>query len=178
MHKFAKYLRRFLFSLFPTLSIGDIEFLRSHLSKQEQILFYRMPRFDQKHCINVAYAAEALAQHTAKASQKMLVKVALLHDIGKVVDPPKLRFRVYAALYEMFLPFLANFLAKHGKKPKSSRLARSLYIKKEHGPIGTELLKELNWGEGPLFLIAHHHDAPQDKELPELTILRQADEEN
>jgi putative nucleotidyltransferase with HDIG domain len=178
VQKLAKYTRRFFCSLFPKLSIGDIEFLRSHLGKQEQILFYRMPLTDQKHCINTAYAVEILAHQKGKLNEKMLIKVALLHDIGKVVAPPSLKHRVYSALIECFLPFLIPFLAKRGKKQHASRLCRAVYIKKEHGVLGAELLKELNWGEGPLFLISHHHDEPEEKEQPELTILRTADEAN
>lgn len=173
-----KYVRRFLRSFFPKLSVGDVEFLRSHLSKQEQILFYRMPRADQRHCIDTAYTVEHNGHQVSKSNLKMLIKVALLHDIGKVVAPPSRMRRVWCVVLEYILPFMGTFLAKRGKKQTSGKLARAMYIKKEHGALGAELLKDLNWGDVPLQLIEHHHDTPLEKDPPELTLLRRADEEN
>ncbi|MFC1517808.1 HDIG domain-containing metalloprotein [Candidatus Margulisiibacteriota bacterium] len=173
----ASYVKSFLKALFPKLTPGDIEFLRSHLSKQEQILFYRMSAMDQKHCLDTAYAAQAAA-HSQKINQKMLLKIALLHDIGKVKWSPPLLYRIWSVLFDHLLPPLAKYLAKKGKKEKTGKLSRSLYIKKEHGTLSAQMLKELDWGEGPLYIIAHHHDTPKEKDPAELKILRKADLEN
>lgn len=176
MNQLTKYTNRFFRALFPKLTPGDIEFLRSHLNKQEQILFYRMSAMDQKHCLNTTYAVQA--DHASKSNQKMLVKVALLHDIGKVIWSPPIMYRVWGVLIDSLLPPLGHFLAKRGRKEKSSKLARTLYIKREHGNLGVKILKDLDWGEKPLYLIAHHHDAVREKKLPELDILWNADNEN
>ena len=129
MSKLVKYSRRFFRSLLPKLTVGDIEFLRAHLSKQEQILFYRMAGADQKHCLNTAYTVEELTSRNSKINHKMLIKVALLHDIGKANWIPPLRFRVYTALFDLLFPFMVGFFAKRGKKVKASKLSKALYIK-------------------------------------------------
>ncbi|MBU0580668.1 MAG: HD domain-containing protein, partial [Candidatus Margulisbacteria bacterium] len=160
------------------LTPGDIEFLRSHLNKQEQILFYRMPAMDQKHCLNTAYTAAQILPNSQKINQKMLTKIALLHDVGKVAWPPSVLYRVWSTLIDLLLPPFANVLAKFGKKQKSWKICRALFIKKEHGPLGATLLKDLNWGEGPLYIISHHHNGNKDKKILELDLLKQADEQN
>lgn len=176
MSRLAIYSKRFFRSFFPKLTPGDIEFLRSHLSKQEQILFYRMSALDQKHCLNTAYAAQT-ATHSQKTNQKMLIKIALLHDVGKVVWAPSTMNRIWASLIDMTIPPLAKLLAKKGRDGKANKLLRTLYIKKEHPTLGANLLKDLDWGEGPLYIISHHHDPMRAKEPLELKIIRKADEE-
>lgn len=77
----ARRLRQFLSAVTAMLSIDEHVLVVTFLSPGELSLFERMPRFDQRHCLDV-YHTLVRAGHDNKA----LLKAALLHDCGKVDD--------------------------------------------------------------------------------------------
>lgn len=64
------------------LSPADWLFVQASLIPVEYTLFCRMPRYDQRHALDVA---RVLTRH-APDVDAALIAVALLHDIGKVSD--------------------------------------------------------------------------------------------
>lgn len=68
-------------ALTARLSPTDIAFVRAHLTEAEWALFVRMPRYDQRHALDVA---QLMAQHGTTDSA--VLAMALLHDCGKTAD--------------------------------------------------------------------------------------------
>ena len=85
------------------------------LSPAELRLFERMPRYDQRHCLDV-YATLRGAGHT----DPVLLKAALLHDCGKVGDDgrpiPLIYYGIFVVLQRL-LPAIYNLAARNGHGP-------------------------------------------------------------
>lgn len=157
------------------LTDADVEFIREYLTKPEQILFYRMSQFDQKHSLAVAYIIEEIVGRRTKMRIEKLYKAALLHDVGKVCVKLTLGDRVFQILMFNLLSPLANYLADRGVSEHAGHNRRVLYCYKYHPLIGAELAREIGVEEGIVYLIQHHEDKPEQTEPRELTILREAD---
>ena len=74
-------LQQFFAAIRARLSPGDRALVACLLSPGEQQLFARMPRFDQRHCLDVC---RTLAR--AGYDDPLLLRAALIHDCGKVGD--------------------------------------------------------------------------------------------
>jgi putative nucleotidyltransferase with HDIG domain len=164
--------------LISRLSDADIAFIREYLPKQEQILFYTLPAFDQKHSLNVAYTLRDWLGRRPKLRPDKLYRTALLHDAGKARSRLRLRDRVAQTLMFYLLGPLANYLADRGSLEHPAYWRRILYAGKYHSRTGAMLARELKTEEGIIYLIEHHHDREREDEPKELTILREADELN
>jgi len=81
----------------------------------ELLLFERMSRFDQRHCLDV-YHTLVLGGH----DDPLLLRAALLHDCGKVADDgraiPLLYYGVFVIL-KKFAPALYQRAAHDGRGP-------------------------------------------------------------
>ncbi|MDR2431418.1 MAG: HD domain-containing protein [Candidatus Margulisbacteria bacterium] len=156
----------------------DIAFIREYLNKQEQILFYTLSAFDQKHSLNVAYTLRDWLGKRSKLRLDKIYKAALLHDAGKARAKLRLRDRVGQTLLFYFLSPLANYLADRGSLEHRAYWRRVLYVCKYHPRIGAMLAREIKTEEGVVYLIEHHRDRERLDEPKELTMLREADELN
>jgi hypothetical protein len=158
------------------LNDADIAFLRDYLNKQEQILFYSLPAYDQRHSLDVAYTVRDLLGKRTKIDPNKLYKAALLHDVGKAPARLRVRDRVCQALFFTLLPPLADYLANRGSET-TGYWRRILFFYKYHPRLGAALVKGISSNE-VLNLIECHHDAYWPGEPKELTILREADSLN
>jgi hypothetical protein len=108
-------LRQFFAALAARISDEERHSLRSLLSLAELKLFERMPRYDQRHCLDV-YATLRGAGYT----DTVLLKAALLHDCGKVGDGgrpiPLIYYGVFVVLQRL-LPGLYDLAARIGRGP-------------------------------------------------------------
>jgi len=68
-------------ALTARLSSAAIAFVPAPLTPAEYVLFVRMPRYDQRHALDVA---QLMARHGTDDSA--LLAMALLHDCGKTAD--------------------------------------------------------------------------------------------
>ena len=159
---------------FSRLKDADVDFLREYLNKQEQILFYSMTAYDQRHALNVAYLVRDLLGRRAKVRFDKLYKAALLHDLGKMRAHLRVCDRTAQVLAFTFLPPLANYLADRGSE-RTGYWRRILYVYKYHPKIGAALAKSISVDSEVVFLIERHHDAFYPGEPKELTLLREAD---
>lgn len=85
------------------------------LSPAELRLFERMPRYDQRHCLDVCTALR-----TAGYADPLLLRAALLHDCGKVDDdgrPIALIYYGVFVLLKRLLPGLYHLAARYGRGP-------------------------------------------------------------
>lgn len=74
-------LKQFFAALSARLSLADRLFVAQMLTATELRLFQQMPRYDQRHCLDVC---TTLRQ--AGYTDTLLLRAALLHDCGKVDD--------------------------------------------------------------------------------------------
>lgn len=160
------------------LSDEDVSFIEEHLGKSEQILFYRMSIVDQIHSLHVAYTLKEMLNRKSRINLKKMLKVALLHDIGKADIKLTLNSRLYQTSFFFFCKPFANYLANKGKEPNASRRKKLLYYYKEHGNVGAALLREINVDENIAYLVESHHNEPSINEPIELSLLREADDVN
>lgn len=159
-------LKQFVEALFARVGKDDYTFLSDYVTLAERDLFLRMPRYDQRHSLNVGGFLRRHG-HTLE-----LVRAGLLHDIGKGENAElTLVRRSLCVLLERFAPAKVEELT-HKKKGK---LGQALYIHLNHPEIGAKLLEGLGTDNYIVELVRYHHNQKKIKQNQELKILREAD---
>ena len=150
-----------------------------------------MDVIDQRHALNTAHTAEQIAHDAPNADKILLIRTALLHDVGRQKGDMGLWGKVFAVLCAKFCPtkskaiadeFLATTkLTAPRAAKKNNRLflawRRVLYVYFYHPDIGAEKLRAVGLGNEAM-VVERHHLPPQANDSPELTLLRRADELN
>lgn len=168
-------IKQFYFGMFSVYTKADESFARAYLSSQELALFNQLPGFEKKHAVVVAGKMLDLALYNPEIDRRKLVRLGLLHDIGKITERNSVLTKSVLVIIRFFLPWFYDFLAELGKD--NMRFKR-FYIHKHHGAVGAELLEKI--GESAEFLsIVKKHDPRVEPFGPddpiELKILQQAD---
>jgi hypothetical protein len=112
--KTARYrLRQFLAAVGGQIALDERVLVVRLLGPGELRLFERMPRFDQRHCLDV-YHTLARAGH----DDPLLLRAALIHDCGKVADDGRtirlLHYGLFVVL-KKFAPSLYQRAASDGR---------------------------------------------------------------
>lgn len=108
-------LRQFAHALTGRVSPAERRLVAAYLPPGEQRLFERMPRFDQRHCLDVFHTL-AHAGHT----DPLLLRAALIHDCGKVNDDGRPIPLLYYGLFVVtrrFMPGMYAWAARNGRGP-------------------------------------------------------------
>ena len=176
MFSSLKYrLKQFYFGMFSHYEKSDEAFARQYLHGEEWALFGQLPGFEKKHAVVVARKMLDLAVYNPELDQQKLVKLGLLHDVGKVAERNSILSKSGLVVLRYFLPGLYDWLAERGRTQK---LLRRFYIHKHHGAVGAELLARIGLS-GEFLSIIKKHDPrvePVFEDDPiELKILQQAD---
>lgn len=145
--------KQFYFGMFSTYTRVDESFARSYLSSQEFALFNQLPFFEKKHSVTVARKMRELAVINPALDQHKLVKLGLLHDIGKVAEHNSVLSKSVMVIIRHFLPGLYNWLAERGRKDS---YFKRFYIHKHHGAVGAELLRQIGVSAEFLSIIKKH----------------------
>lgn len=167
--------RQFYISMFSQYTKADQAFARSYLTIQEMSLFNQLPGFEKKHCVVVGQKMLDASHHYPDFDQRKLVRLGLLHDIGKVMEHNSILTKSFLVIVRFFTPWLYDRIADHGK---DHRIGRRFYVHKHHGAVGANLLERLGVGPEILSIIAKHDPrvCPFDEETPlEQKILNEAD---
>ncbi len=178
MNKIFKRIRQFLRALFARMEPADHEIVDKYLSQTEKRLFYKMDPAVQKHCVNVAATVLDSIDTGPGLNRGLLVKAALLHDIGKSRGSFTIMDRVWYVLVKKISPRLAVKLAKTGDEKCRAKLGRAFYIHLHHEEIGASLAEKAGLSKELVYLLRNHHQQNPAIALPELAVLRQADELN
>jgi putative nucleotidyltransferase with HDIG domain len=137
------------------------------LSPAEQYLFAAMPRYDQRHCLDVYYTLCA-----AGYDDPLLLRAALVHDCGKVDDegrPMPLMWYLLVTLLK-HIPPLYRMAAISGRGP-----FRAVQIYAEHAQRGAQMAQAAGSPPEIVATIRHYHDvAPQGR----AALLQWADEQH
>ena len=171
----AYRLKQFWFGMTAVYDKADEAFAHSYLNSEEIALFNQLPGFEKKHAVVVARKMLELALYNPDLDQNKLVKLGLLHDIGKVAERNSVLSKSFLVILRFLFPGLYEWLAERGR---TNRLLRRFYIHKHHGAVGAEMLARLGESSEIVLMIKKHDPrvepfAPDDP--IELKILQQAD---
>lgn len=154
----------------------DRHFIQEHLNEKEQKLFWQMNLPDQRHVLNVAYTALDLAHGRPEVNQALLLKCALLHDVGKVKGDVSTMDKVITVVVHAFAASWAKKWGCYGRGNKVKNLRHAFYIYYHHPERSAAMLGEIQTERAVIEIIAKHHKTPAEQDPPELVLLRAADD--
>ena len=156
------------------------------LTPAQMVLFRRMPRYDQRHSLDVARTL-----CTAGHDHPDLLAAALLHDVAKSAGPLRLWHRVAIVLLKAFAPRWLDWLAREAEpgtvldSPVQCHWRYPFYVHRVHPRVGARWAEEAGCSSLTVWLIACHQSlAGQGEEHCEassrrlLVALRWADSQN
>jgi hypothetical protein len=135
---------------------AERELVRQQLTVPERALFFAMPRYDQRHCLDVYQTLVASGERDV-----YVLRAALYHDCGKVDDNGRSMSLLWYGVATMLkrVPALYIAFARRDTGP-----FRPLYVYAEHARRGAKLAAHAG---APLEIVAtirHYHDpAPQGR---------------
>lgn len=142
---------QFVAALRAHISHAEYTHVNRLLSSEEQRLFYAMPVYDQRHCLDV-YATLQAAGHT----DELLLRAALFHDCGKVDDdgrPMPLRWYVGVTLLKRLARPLYYAAATVGHGP-----FHPIRIYAEHAWRGAQMATAAGSPPEIVETLRHYHD--------------------
>ncbi|WP_048818163.1 HDIG domain-containing metalloprotein [Desulforamulus hydrothermalis] len=168
-------LKQFWHALFSQVGPEETAFIKKYLDAREQSLFWAMDRPTQTHCIRVARTCLNLLKNcqTLEVNQNILLKSALLHDLGKPARLIKTRDRVLIVILSTLAPALYQYILQG--KLGQGRFYRAAAAHANHCLAGARRAEQAGLPPAVIYLIANHHRPEQAGDPPELTLLRQAD---
>lgn len=143
----------------------DLEFVRTYLNDKEFMIFNMMSSFDKLHCIRVAKTVQLCKYKEDINLKNKLVKIALIHDVGKSVTKYTIIHRVILVL-----------IKKTYKNKKFNFSWRKADIYYNHAEIGYNILKQYGFDEDILFVVKNHHNKDENDKMVKL--LMKCDEKN
>ncbi|MFA6074976.1 MAG: HDIG domain-containing metalloprotein [Negativicutes bacterium] len=171
-------LKQFFRAFTAKIVSDDLKFVKAWLNDNECVLFFNMSIIDQKHCINVAHTAEALATGL-NVDMGLLIKVALLHDCGRKNGDLGITGKSFTVIfdkvfgYEFFL--LLNFLSE---LRWFSRIYRLIEVYYQHSERSASELTKINCSAESVKIVLSHHKPATGTDCIELRLLKQADSMN
>jgi len=167
-------LKQLFFALTAKMSKEDQNFARQYLDIKEGAIFFNLPEFEQKHSVFVAQKMSEAAKGMMDIDQRKLVRLGLLHDIGKSAVRLSIFDRGMLVVLKRFLPPLYGFFAKRGEPQNAKRIFRKFYVHKNHGEIGSKILKNIGESEDIIREVAMH-DSPYPSHDVYMRILDKVD---
>ena len=161
--------------MFSDYSKADESFAASYLGSEELSLFNQLPSFEKKHAVTVARRILEMALYNPELDPRKLVRLGLLHDIGKIAERNTILTKSLLVLLRYFFPGIYIKLAEKGEE--DNRFKR-YYIHRHHGKVGAEMLERMGESSEIIAIIKKHDPRaePFGPEDPiELKILQQAD---
>jgi putative nucleotidyltransferase with HDIG domain len=146
-------------ALLPERFPPDDTFAAGRLPANELALFLGMEAPDRDHAVRVT---RALLRERPDASS-VLVRAALLHDVGKSGAPFVVWQRILAHLVRGDPP----------AEPRLTGLAGVRQRRRHHPRYGAEMVSAAGGSEAVAGLIERHHERSDD---PDLTLLRALDD--
>ena len=153
-------MQQFIKAITATVGKEEREWVKEYLTKEECILFFKLKVYEQRHCIDVAKILEERTN-----SQKEMIRLGLLHDIGKIVYPLN-------PIQKGVMVLLDQITKGSIKRCSQSKMVKCYY---EHPNLGYKLLKEMgDYNEVFLGKIKNHHN--QNIQDLDLNLLQEVDD--
>jgi len=170
--------RQVLAAITARVSVADRQYLARQLTPEEQALFYGMNLPDQRHALNVARTALQLAGDRPGVDRQLLVRCALLHDVGKMRGDVSTWDKILTVLAHQVAPLRAAAWGRPGRGGRLNNLRHAFHVYFHHPGRGAEMLTAIGAEARVVAIVRRHHEAPAVDDSPELALLRQADEQN
>lgn len=154
----------------------DKLFVSHYLTADEQVLFWGMNLPDQRHVLNVAYTALKLAKEHQNIDRKLLVKCALLHDVGKIKGDVSTMDKIMTVMGHHLAPRWAKQWGRLGRGGRFRNIRHAFYIYFHHAHRSATMLQAIGACPRMLEIIAKHHEAPAENDPLELMLLRKSDD--
>lgn len=169
--------KQFFFALNPKITFAQTIYVQEVLDSKQARLFFQMSLEDQSHCLKVAQTAEKLAdKYRQNIDKEILIKAALLHDIGKNKKYSNVWYKTICVVMDkLFHDYAVKVAVENTEK---LFLSKTLYYYYNHPNIGADKLRDINNEEKLALLVEWHHDKSKQSLLPELKFLQQADDLN
>ncbi len=169
--------KQFWAAITAHITIEDSIWVNGILSPREASLFWRMNLPDQQHAIRVAKSAIALARRVRDdVDVELLLRGALLHDVGKVCGDVSTADKVITVIGHKFAPRMMRSWGREGRGSRIDNLRHACYVYFHHPRRSADLLRAIDAEDVLIELVLHHHEPMVSGERIELTLLRQADE--
>lgn len=135
--------RQFWFAMSAKMTEEDRAYARRYLDIKESAFFFGLPEYEQKHAVVVAQKMQKIAQSRRDLNERLLIRLGLLHDIGKAATRLSIFDKSLLVILQHFFRPLYDHLASKGVSDRSFFLYRKFYVHKNHGRIGSEMLKRI-----------------------------------
>ncbi|MBO5245415.1 MAG: HD domain-containing protein [Selenomonadales bacterium] len=168
--------KQFWAAITARVTTEDRAWVNDVLSPKEASLFWQMNLPDQQHAIRVARSAMELAKDAADVDRDLLLRAALLHDVGKVKGDVSTADKVLTVIGHKFAPRMMRSWGREGRGGRIDNLRHACYVYFYHPQRSADLLRKIDAEEELTELVLHHHDNMMSGERAELTLLRRADE--
>lgn len=147
--------RRTLLTAFPALAKPDDAWAVKQLTPALAELYLRMPPHERSHGVGTARRLI----HATGSADPLLVKGALLHDVGKLGSPQSVLLRILAHL----LP-----LADTPPEPRYLGLKGARQARRHHPAYGAALIVAAGGPDELAEIVEGHHDAEVSNDLAPL----------
>lgn len=154
-----KRVKQFYINATDKMNKDDYKYVNSILNEEEFALFNKLLKSEQKHCVRNAREIENIIDNNLIndieiiENRDLLIKVALLHDIGKI--------KKKINIIDKSIIVILNKLTK-GKliNLKKSKKVQCYY---NHSEYSYEILKNINNDDLLLNIIKNHHNETDDE---------------
>ncbi|MBC8016258.1 MAG: HDIG domain-containing protein [Sporomusaceae bacterium] len=163
-------------ALTATITEEDRVFVSRYLTNAEQVLFWGMNLPDQRHVLNVASTALQLARQQENVDINLLVKCALLHDVGKIKGDVSTYDKIITVIGHSFFPKQAKEWGRLGRGTRLDNIRHAFYIYYHHARRSAAMLRKIGTSSQVTEMIAKHHETPADHDPLELVLLRKSDD--
>jgi putative nucleotidyltransferase with HDIG domain len=166
-----KRVKQFYINVTDLMSQEDYKYVQNNINKEEFKLFTKLSKSEQKHSVRIAKTIESDIDNLVVDNQEivnnkqLLIKVALLHDIGKI----RKRLNV---IDKSIIVILNKMTKGELKKFKKSKKVQCYY---NHSEYSYEILKKIIDDELLLKIIKNHHKDTDDEMIK---FFKKIDDEN
>ena len=166
-----KRVKQFYINVTDLMSKEDYKYVQNNINKKEFELFIKLSKSEQKHSVRIAKTIESAIDNLVVDNQEivnnkqLLIKVALLHDIGKI----RKRLNV---IDKSIIVILNKMTKGELKKFKKSKKVQCYY---NHSEYSYEILKKIIDDELLLKIVKNHHKDTDDEMIK---FFKKIDDEN
>lgn len=153
----SKRVKQFYINVTDLMKKEDYEYVEKILDNEEYNIFIKLLKSEQKHSVRIAKDIENIIENKLIQDEEiinnkeLLIKVALLHDIGKT----RKKLNVFD---KSIIVILNNLTDGKLKNIKRSKKVQCYY---NHSEYSYEILKKMNEEEALLDIVRYHHSDEQ-----------------
>lgn len=157
-------IKQFFKGITAYFSCYSDEIADRYLNIREKEKFMELPKHERAHALNTASIIESF---NLQRNREVLIKAALLHDIGKAGSSIGLIKKSVLVLTDKFFPYFSH---------KLSLKINMFNVYYKHPDLGAEILKTTGTDERVILLVKYHHS--EDNNIEGMELLKKADSMN